>query len=292
MSTRRLLLWPSPSRKDIVKNRGSFLTKYGIDGSLKAAKPRIKGSRPSARRSLEGKPSRVGAISAMPAGQRPTELLQAEKLDNKGYVVIPNAVDEAVIDAVSVAYDGLSRPASPARFKQGSSTVRIDDILTLDACFTSFLELDWLPRLVREIVGPRFVLSSFHGRTLSAKSGAQKLHVDIDVHAPPWQLVGFILMIDPFCAENGATRFVPRSANLSCEPADIDVEHACGPAGSLIAFNGSTWHGHGANGTNFPRRSLQGAVVRWGTPPAIDFAASLDRASLSRLSLPVRRLLC
>jgi ectoine hydroxylase-related dioxygenase (phytanoyl-CoA dioxygenase family) len=36
---------------------------------------------------------------------------------------------------------------------------------------------------------------------------------------------------------------------------------ARGPAGSLIVFNGSTWHGHAANTSNEPRRSLQGAFI-------------------------------
>src|SRR5438876_6213241 len=37
---------------------------------------------------------------------------------------------------------------------------------------------------------------------------------------------------------------------------------ACGPPGSLIIYNGSVWHGHGANKTSRSRRSIQGAYIR------------------------------
>ena len=42
----------------------------------------------------------------------------------------------------------------------------------------------------------------------------------------------------------------------------IGVVPACGPAGSMILYNGSVWHGHGANPTDRPRRSIQGAYIR------------------------------
>jgi hypothetical protein len=60
----------------------------------------------------------------------------------------------------------------------------------------------------------------------------------------PW--VGFILMVDEFRTNNGATRFVPGSHQWPTIPAgslkDISTDHegqvvACGPAGSVIVYN-------------------------------------------------------
>jgi ectoine hydroxylase-related dioxygenase (phytanoyl-CoA dioxygenase family) len=35
----------------------------------------------------------------------------------------------------------------------------------------------------------------------------------------------------------------------------------CGPAGSIIIFNASVWHSHGANRSTRPRRSIQAHFV-------------------------------
>src|SRR5437660_1309666 len=81
---------------------------------------------------------------------------------------------------------------------------------------------------------------------------------------------GFILMIDAFRANNGATRFVPGTQHGSDVPEDVMIDRRAdhhgqvlvtGPAGSLIIFNGSTWHGHTANTSDGPRRSVQGAFI-------------------------------
>jgi ectoine hydroxylase-related dioxygenase (phytanoyl-CoA dioxygenase family) len=78
-------------------------------------------------------------------------------------------------------------------------------------------------------------------------------------------LVGCILMVDAFSAENGATRFVPGSHLQTREPGEVmnnpkdthpEQVLACGPAGSIIIFNASVWHGYSANKSSTPRRSI------------------------------------
>jgi ectoine hydroxylase-related dioxygenase (phytanoyl-CoA dioxygenase family) len=78
-------------------------------------------------------------------------------------------------------------------------------------------------------------------------------------------------MVDEFRRDNGATRFVPGSQRWGHAPSDVMQDataeyegqvSACGPAGSVVIYNGSVWHGHGANQTKEPRRSIQGAYIR------------------------------
>jgi hypothetical protein len=54
-------------------------------------------------------------------------------------------------------------------------------------------------------------------------------------------------------------------------------------AGSLIVFNGSTWHGHTANTSTRPRRSLQGAFIPRDGRPGTDFAARMRPETRERL---------
>ncbi|HTA45042.1 MAG TPA: hypothetical protein VK789_21495 [Bryobacteraceae bacterium] len=86
-------------------------------------------------------------------------------------------------------------------------------------------------------------------RTLRPRTPTQSLHQDI---AEDRALAGFIFMVDEFRRDNGATCFLVGERLVP----------AGGPAGSMIVFNGSRWHGHGANETHQPRRSMQGTFIR------------------------------
>ena len=97
-------------------------------------------------------------------------------------------------------------------------------------------------------------------------------------------MVGFIFMIDEFQPENGATCFAPGShQQTGIGEADVRVVPACGQAGSMIIYNGSVWHGHGANATGKPRRSVQGAFIRRDAKPALSFASRMKPETLSRI---------
>jgi ectoine hydroxylase-related dioxygenase (phytanoyl-CoA dioxygenase family) len=61
---------------------------------------------------------------------------------------------------------------------------------------------------------------------------------------------------------------------------------ACGAAGSLIVFNGSAWHGHAANTTARPRRSLQGAFIPREGRAGTDFSARMRPETRARLGPP------
>jgi ectoine hydroxylase-related dioxygenase (phytanoyl-CoA dioxygenase family) len=130
-----------------------------------------------------------------------------------------------------------------------------------------------------------------HARTLNPHSPAQGLHADFprddsDLAAGAWPMVGFIFMVDAFTTENGATLFVPGSQRWT---SDARRDHpnqtpACGPAGSMIVFNGSAWHGHGANTTDRPRRSLQGAFIRRDAKAWLNLPSRMRPDTLARIS--------
>jgi hypothetical protein len=234
----------------------------------------------------------ISASSALPA-------VAAQELQQRGFTVVPDAVPHARLVRLSRAYDAaMSSAGSDAKI--GSTTTRLGDFVNrgeetdalyvfpplLDACF--------------RVIGRPFKLSSLHARTLRPHSLNGKLHVDVGRDSADWPLVGFILMVDDFRPENGATRFVPGShqwlrapeAQFSELRGDHDQQvQACGPAGSLVIFNGSTWHDHAANTSDVSRRSLQGAFIPRDGKSGDDFAARLLPETRARLSSLARYLL-
>jgi ectoine hydroxylase-related dioxygenase (phytanoyl-CoA dioxygenase family) len=116
-------------------------------------------------------------------------------------------------------------------------------------------------------------------------------HQDVAPGADGYPLVGFILMVDEFRVENGATRFIAGSQNGPRPSSDAVACDACGPAGSMVIFEGTTWHGHGANRTDIPRRSIQGAFIPRNHRAACCWANELSVAQANGLPLDVRGLL-
>jgi len=150
------------------------------------------------------------------------------------------------------------------------------------------------------IIGESFKLSSFLGRTLRGGTPAQELHADLARDSADAPLLGFILMVDSFREENGATRFVPTSHNwtdLPCDRlSDTRAKYpgevlASGERGTMIIFNGAIWHGHTANVTPDSRRSIQGYFVRRNAWSGFDFSNRLLPAVRGRMSPLARYLL-
>jgi ectoine hydroxylase-related dioxygenase (phytanoyl-CoA dioxygenase family) len=217
---------------------------------------------------------------------------RARELLEHGFVVLPGAVPAGQTDRLARAYDAAVTSAAEADVRAGSTTTRVTDFVNRGAEFDDLYVFPPLLEACWRIIGRRFKLSSMHARTLRPGSAAQDLHVDVQRDSGDWPLVGFILMVDEFRPDNGATRFVPGSHRAPGAPEKIipdpqaDYEGqvlACGPAGSLLIFDGSVWHGHTANTSVRPRRSLQGAFIPREGRSATDFAARMHSDTRVRL---------
>jgi ectoine hydroxylase-related dioxygenase (phytanoyl-CoA dioxygenase family) len=196
----------------------------------------------------------------------------ARQLREIGFAVIPGPVIEGGCEQLSRAYDLAVATAHPSDIHVGrtNSSIRIDDFVNRGAEFDCIYIYPPLLAACHQIIGGPFKLSGMRARTLNAGAASERLHVDVRLRADGWLLVGCIVMVDAFDCENGATRFVPGSHLQSREPDEVmnnaeddhdDQVFACGPAGSIIIFNASVWHGHGANRSGKPRRSIQAHFV-------------------------------
>jgi len=208
----------------------------------------------------------------------------ARQLGNLGFLVLPGPAIPGGHSRLSEAYDRAVAAAGPADVSVRSST-RVHDFVNRGPEFDGIYTYGPLLAACCRIIGRPFKLSTMLARTLEPGAPEQPLHVDVQREADEWPLVGFILMVDEFRPENGATRFVPGSHWLEDEPSDACGEPvlACGPAGSIILFNGSVWHGHTANRSTGRRRSIQGAFIPREARAATDQASRMRPETLGRI---------
>src|SRR5687767_14835307 len=123
---------------------------------------------------------------------------------------MPGPVAPGGIRQLSDAYDRAATAAEPADVHTGrTGSTRINDFVNRGAEFDAIYVYPPLLAACCEIIGGPFKLSGMRARTLNPGAPAEPLHVDVKRRANGWPLVGCILMVDAFDAENGATRFVP-----------------------------------------------------------------------------------
>lgn len=206
----------------------------------------------------------------------------ARQLCDDGFVVLPGPVIPGGWARLSEAYDRAVSTADPEDVSIRSST-RVSDFVNRGPEFDGIYVYPPVLAACCQIIGRPFKLSMMLARTLEPGAPVQPLHVDVQRGADGWPLAGFILMVDEFRAENGATRFVPGSHRQDAIDLHEEQVLACGPAGSIILFHGSVWHGHTANRSAQRRRSVQGAFIPRDARPAVHQAARIRPETLQRI---------
>ncbi|MGO8696403.1 MAG: phytanoyl-CoA dioxygenase family protein [Limisphaerales bacterium] len=217
----------------------------------------------------------------------------AQELHDVGFVVISGPVPLEGLAQLAKAYDASVESADSDDVGHGSSTTRVHDFVNRSPEFDGLYIYQPVLEACFRIIGQPFKLSNMLARTLRPRTQAQALHVDFKRDAAGWTMVGFIFMLDDFRSDNGATRFVPGSHKWSTAPGDLMSDptahydgqvQACGPAGAVVVYNGSVWHGHAANSTDMPRRSIQGAYIRREAQSGINLPARMRPETLARIS--------
>lgn len=227
----------------------------------------------------------IGASRVLPAGA-------LRDLRDVGFTVIPGPVAPDDLGRLAAAYDRAVTSADPDDVSVGRTTTRVHNMVNHGPEFDALYVYRPVLAACHRIIGRPFKLSTMLARAVRPRTHAQALHVDFRADAEGWPMVGFILMVDEFRPDNGATRFVPGShewpattdALIDDPAADYEGQIlACGPAGSVIVYNGSVWHGHGANSSGKPWRSIQGAYIRREAQSPVGLPARMRRETLARV---------
>jgi ectoine hydroxylase-related dioxygenase (phytanoyl-CoA dioxygenase family) len=187
-------------------------------------------------------------------------------MQRDGFTIVEGVMDGDLVAALRDDLERLERElaAQPAaNLFEGLRTVRIYNLLVHGALYQQVAAHEAILPIVEGVLDAGCLVSSLSSIAIGPGEAAQPLHADdqlIPLAKPHISIIcNTMWALTDFTAENGATRVVPgshradRSPQPFGEPAEAETRAAEMPAGSVLVFDGSIWHGGGANRTGARR---------------------------------------
>lgn len=190
----------------------------------------------------------------------------AGEIDDRGYAIAEGIVPRRLVEELTGRIDELMVELEVARGPNvflGRDTRRLFNLLARDRLFESTpVHPETLP-VVERVLDDECLLSSLTAIEMGPGQARQPLHADDGSYgfprpSPTWIVVAIWALTD-FTKENGATHVVPGSHRFDHRPHRDDAPETVQiemPAGSVVFYDGSLWHGGGENRTDRRRLAI------------------------------------
>jgi len=218
-------------------------------------------------------------------------------LQEQGFVVIPSAIDADMASDLAREIAGFNEQTPWGRSDfDGFRTRRVYNLLAKTRALDSLCLDKRVVALVEAYLDDEIQLSQTLGITVYPGETEQALHRDDGYYRlqrprPPLIVNAFWALTD-FTSDNGATRMIPGTHRTSdAEPPDCDPILAEMTAGSVVVYDGSLFHGGGANRSALPRTGLTILYARAWLRQQENQYLSIPRETILELSRPMQRLL-
>jgi len=177
-------------------------------------------------------------------------------LDRDGYVIIERLISAQACADIRDAVDPLLGPVGRNAF-EGTHTQRAYSLLAKTRACDGIVEHPRVLALLDRLMLPNYLLSQLQAIRIGPGETGQLLHFDDGMYPVPRPRAPLsaatIWAVTDFTADNGATVVIPGSHRWGDDrrPTEADeLVSVAMPAGSVVFFAGTLWHGGGANRTN------------------------------------------
>jgi len=181
------------------------------------------------------------------------------RIAEQGYTILERAIEPELVGAIAADLERLEKELCIGPGKnlfEGFRTARIYNLLAHGETFERIPVHPAVLPLVEGVLDRGCLVSSLSSIAIGPDETPQPLHADdqlIPLPKPHVPLVcNTIWAITDFTEANGATRLVPGSHTADRSPNPLSPHATVAaemPAGSVLVYHGSLWHGGGANRT-------------------------------------------
>jgi ectoine hydroxylase-related dioxygenase (phytanoyl-CoA dioxygenase family) len=182
------------------------------------------------------------------------------RIEEAGYVILPDAIESPLLDALRTDLERIEREEGikPAEnVFEGTRTVRIYNLLARGKIYESIPVHENVLPIVERVLDRGCLVSSLSSIAIDPGETPQPIHADDQLIPLPRPHVPIVCntmwALTYFTEENGATRVVPGSHKQDRAPSfgeSVAAVAASMRRGSVLVYNGSLWHGGGANATS------------------------------------------
>jgi Phytanoyl-CoA dioxygenase (PhyH) len=217
---------------------------------------------------------------------------QAQRLATAGWCIIPDAIDNSLLDRLCSQLDRSLEIREQIRRRNhvdGSNDGTLHHLLADDPCFVDLLaSLARFDPLLRWYFAGNYVLNSYGGVINRRDTNAyvHGVHRDIRFGSDIKRfMINVLVMLDDFTLANGATHLLSGSQTQADRPNPDtflrEADRAVSARGSVLFFNSLLWHATGRSEVDAPRRALTLTLTNPFFKPQLDYPRLLgyDRAA-------------
>jgi hypothetical protein len=219
-------------------------------------------------------------------------------LSEQGFVIVEGLCAPDELSAIREEVLAMLGPIGRNSF-EGFQTQRVYGVMARTLSCNPLVEHPLVLDLLDSLLLPNYLLSQLVAINILPGQEAQLLHHDDALYPLPRPRkpvsVATIWALDDFTEENGGTRVIPGSHRWGNRtPTPEDLEQAISvemPAGSMVFFLGTLWHGGGANVSQSSRLCVTAQYCEPWCRTVENFSLSMSKPVVRRCSEDVQRML-
>ena len=222
-----------------------------------------------------------------------------EAVERDGFVVVENLISPELVAEIKEDIVPRFEYDSGRNNFEGFKTQRLYAFFEKSLVCNPLVEHPLILGCLDRIFEPNYLLSQLQAINILPGEDQQPLHPDDAFYRVPRPRpplgAATIWAIDPFTEENGATVAIPKSHLWDDRhPTAADLENqqpVVMPAGSVLFFVGTLWHGGGANRSDAARLCVSAQYCAPWCRTQENYSLSLSRDTVKQCSEHIQRML-